>query len=93
MLRIQFARAQLSKLTATTTTQVRALTAFSNMSDNNPKVLEEEKKKHLEKPVERQWDEKLATHSEADVKADQSEDKPINRLQQESVEDLKKQKD
>jgi hypothetical protein len=61
------------------------------MSDNDPQILEEAKKKQLEaRENEKKWDEKLASQSEAAVKADQSEDKPLDRLQKETIEELKK---
>lgn len=50
----------------TNTTTVRTMTAFSHMSDNDPEVLEKEKRKELSKK-DREWNEKLASHSEAAV--------------------------
>lgn len=50
----------------TNTTAVRTMTAFSHMSDNDPEVLEKEKRKELSKK-DREWNEKLASHSEAAV--------------------------
>lgn len=88
MLRLQATRTKLSKLSQVTT--VRNMSAFSHMSDNDPKVLEESKKKQLEREKEKKWEEKLASLSEAAVKADQSEDKPLDRLQKDSIEELKK---
>ncbi|KAI8583875.1 hypothetical protein K450DRAFT_220368 [Umbelopsis ramanniana AG] len=89
MLRLQSTRA-LSKLAAPARSNVRMMSAFSHMSDNDPEVLEKEKKEHLEKE-EKKWNEKLASFSEASVKADQSEDKPIDVLQKESSAEMKKQ--
>jgi hypothetical protein len=45
---------------------VRAMSAFSHMSDNDPEVLEKEKHKELNKK-DKEWNEKLASHSEAAV--------------------------
>jgi hypothetical protein len=47
-------------------TTKRTMTAFSHMSDNDPEVLEKEKQKTLSKEG-KEWNEKLASHSEAAV--------------------------
>lgn len=52
---------------ATNTTAVRTMSAFSHMSDNDPEVLEKEKHKELSKKEKKEWNEKLASHSEAAV--------------------------
>lgn len=44
----------------------RPMSAFSQMSDNDPDVLEKEKQKQMSKK-DKDWHEKLATHSEAAV--------------------------
>lgn len=88
---LQTARSALSKVAPTTSYKVRTMSAFSHMSDNDPNVLEKEKQKHLKEEKEKKWNEKLASHSEAAVKADQSEDKPLKSLQEESVSELKNQ--
>lgn len=75
-----------STLKATTK---RTMTAFSHMSDNDPAVIEKEKKKSLGKK-NKEWSEKLASHSEAAVKADRDYDKPVKHLQNETIEELKK---
>ncbi|KAI9277990.1 hypothetical protein BC943DRAFT_364073 [Umbelopsis sp. AD052] len=90
MLRLQSSTRALSKLAAPARSNVRMMSAFSHMSDNDPEVLEKEKKEHLEKK-DKNWNEKLASFSEASVKADQSEDKPVDVMQKESAEELKKQ--
>lgn len=54
---------------ATTSFEVttkRTMTAFSHMSDNDPEVLEKEKQKNLNSD-DKEWNEKLASHSEAAV--------------------------
>ncbi|KAI8981453.1 hypothetical protein BDB01DRAFT_794145 [Pilobolus umbonatus] len=67
----------------------RAMSSFSHMSDNDPEVLEKEKQKNL-KTDKKEWNEKLASHSEAAVKADkQHNDKSIKDLQSETVDTLK----
>ncbi|KAL9538916.1 hypothetical protein MBANPS3_010591 [Mucor bainieri] len=73
----------------TNTTTVRTMSAFSHMSDNDPEVLEKEKHKELSKK-DKEWNEKLASHSEAAVKADKEHDKPIQHLQDETIEHLDK---
>ncbi|KAI7896905.1 uncharacterized protein EV154DRAFT_491181 [Mucor mucedo] len=67
----------------------RTMTAFSHMSDNDPSVLEKEKNKSLGKK-DKEWNEKLASHSEAAVKADKDHDKPVEHLQNETIEHLNK---
>ncbi|CAM0143194.1 hypothetical protein VKS41_008651 [Umbelopsis sp. WA50703] len=91
MLRLQTARSAVNKVVPSTTYTVRTMTAFSQMSDNDPKVLEKEKQKHLQKEKEKKWNEKLASQSEAAVKADKSEDKPLKTLQEDSIKELKDQ--
>jgi hypothetical protein len=49
-----------------TQTAVRNMSAFSHMSDNDPEVLEKEKHKSLNKKI-KEWNEKLASQSEAAV--------------------------
>jgi hypothetical protein len=44
------------------------MSAFSQMSDNDPDVLEKAKHKQMSKK-DKDWHEKLATHSEAAVSA------------------------
>ena len=70
-------------------TTKRTMTAFSHMSDNDPEVLEKEKNKNLQED-NKEWNEKLASHSEAAVKADKEFDKPVEHLQQETIEHLEK---
>lgn len=70
-------------------TAKRTMTAFSHMSDNDPNVLENEKKKALN-AKDKEWNEKLASHSEAAVKADKDHDKPVKSLQDETIEHLEK---
>lgn len=50
-----------------TTITTRSMSAFSHMSDNDPEVLEKEKHKELNKRDNKEWNEKLASHSEAVV--------------------------
>ncbi|KAI8332289.1 hypothetical protein BC941DRAFT_437154 [Chlamydoabsidia padenii] len=57
------------------------------MSDNDPEVLEKEKHKQINKK-NKDWHEKLATHSEASVKADKH-DKSHEEMVNESVKHLK----
>ncbi|KAI8087047.1 uncharacterized protein B0P05DRAFT_569950 [Gilbertella persicaria] len=71
-------------------TTTRSMSAFSHMSDNDPEVLQKEKEKNLSKKDRKEWNEKLASHSEAAVKADKEREKPIEHLQSETLEDLKK---
>jgi len=66
MLRLQSTTRALNKLAAPTRANVRMMSAFSHMSDNDPQVLEKEKKEHLQKE-EKSWNEKLASFSEASV--------------------------
>ncbi|CEP11534.1 hypothetical protein [Parasitella parasitica] len=73
----------------TNTTTTRAMSAFSHMSDNDPEVLEKEKQKELKKK-NKEWNEKLASHSEAAVKADKEHNKPIHHMQDETIEYLDK---
>lgn len=49
-----------------TQTTARSMSNFSHMSDNDPEVLEKEKRKSLNKK-DKEWNEKLASQSEADV--------------------------
>lgn len=58
--------ASLLTTSITNTTTVRTMSAFSHMSDNDPEVLEKEKHKELGKK-DKEWNEKLASHSEAAV--------------------------
>ncbi|KAJ3295143.1 hypothetical protein HK104_002953 [Borealophlyctis nickersoniae] len=46
------------------------------MSGNDPEVIEKHKRKVLKKKDKGDWDEKLATVAEADIKADRNEAKP-----------------
>ncbi|KAI8327487.1 hypothetical protein EDC96DRAFT_90477 [Choanephora cucurbitarum] len=78
-----------SLASSTIKTTTRSMTAFSHMSDNDPEVIEKEKQKNLSKK-DKEWNEKLASHSEASVKADKEHEKPIKNLQSETVEQLKK---
>ncbi|KAF7729337.1 hypothetical protein EC973_004593 [Apophysomyces ossiformis] len=71
-------------------TQLRCMSQYSHMSDNDPEVLEREKQKSL-RAQDKQWNEKLASHSEAAVKADSEDDVPFDKLQRESAEKLKKE--
>ncbi|KAI8637229.1 hypothetical protein BD408DRAFT_61834 [Parasitella parasitica] len=73
----------------TNSTTTRAMSAFSHMSDNDPEVLEKEKQKELKKR-DKEWNEKLASHSEAAVKADKEHDKPFQHLQNETIDYLDK---
>ena len=50
----------------TTNTQRRTMSSFSHMSDNDPDVLSKEKEKQ-KKTENREWNEKLASDSEAAV--------------------------
>lgn len=70
-------------------TAKRSMTAFSHMSDNDPEVLEKEKQKNLNSK-DKEWNEKLASHSEAAVKADKEHDKPVKHLQDETIDHLEK---
>ncbi|KAG2234266.1 hypothetical protein BDF21DRAFT_415520 [Thamnidium elegans] len=70
-------------------TAKRSMSAFSHMSDNDPNVLEKEKKKSLNSK-DKEWNEKLASHSEAAVKADKEHDKPVKNLQEETIKHLEK---
>ncbi|KAI9496707.1 hypothetical protein BDB00DRAFT_869286 [Zychaea mexicana] len=59
------------------------------MSNNDPKVIEEEKEKN-HKSGHKEWNEKLASESEAAVKADQDNDpKSVKDLQEETKKKLK----
>ncbi|KAI8138029.1 hypothetical protein BJV82DRAFT_717759 [Fennellomyces sp. T-0311] len=69
----------------------RTMSAFSNMADNDPDVLETEKAKLLK--FKNIWNEKLASHSEAVIKAERSDEQPMDKLQQNSVEELLKEED
>lgn len=57
-------------------------TFTSQSSDNNPVILETEKLRSLKC---KKWNEKLSSHSEAIVKADYSEHKTIEKLQEETI--------
>ncbi|KAK9764438.1 hypothetical protein K7432_008042 [Basidiobolus ranarum] len=67
----------------------------SNMSDNDPDVLEKEKQKNLRGETKGTiknhpgWNEKLASHSEASVKADRTPEVPAEQMQKETVEHIK----
>lgn len=77
---------------ATTSFEVtakRSMTAFSQMSGNDPNVLEKEKNKNLN-AKDKEWNENLASHSEAAVKADKEHDKPVKHLQDETIKHLEK---
>ncbi|CAO3622693.1 unnamed protein product [Cunninghamella echinulata] len=67
----------------------RMMSGFSQMSDNDPKVLEKGKKATLKKST-KEWNEELASHSEAIVKADQQNDKPIEQLKEETIQTIKR---
>ncbi|KAI9496567.1 hypothetical protein BDB00DRAFT_807868 [Zychaea mexicana] len=68
----------------------RTMSAFSNMADNDPDTLETEKSKvHTKKD----WNGKLASYSEAVIKAEQDDDHAIDKLQEESVQVLVHGKD
>ena len=59
----------------------------SHMSDNDPKIIARETGRMQRTPVDkREWNETLATDSEADVKADRSPDIPVEVLVKETVE-------
>ncbi|KAI9258484.1 hypothetical protein BY458DRAFT_518011 [Sporodiniella umbellata] len=62
----------------------RFMSAYSNMSDNNPEILEKEKQKHLNSE-NKEWSEKLASTSEASVKADKEDDVSIKELEEASA--------
>ncbi|ORZ19754.1 hypothetical protein BCR42DRAFT_435598 [Absidia repens] len=70
----------------------RTMSAFSQMSDNDPEVLEREKNKQVNNKEKKDWQEKLATHSEAAIKADKNFEKSTKELQDESVDSLKNEK-
>ncbi|ORY00197.1 hypothetical protein K493DRAFT_348020 [Basidiobolus meristosporus CBS 931.73] len=66
------------------------------MSDDDPEILEREKQKNLRGETKNNkhhpgWNEKLASHSEASVKADRTPEIPPEQLQKESVEHIKKE--
>ncbi|KAI8073356.1 hypothetical protein BC940DRAFT_291142 [Gongronella butleri] len=65
----------------------RSMSAFSQMSDSDPKVLQEEKEKLL-KQRDKFWNEKLATQSEASVKADK-DNMPMNDMIKNSLKQLR----
>ncbi|KAI9304154.1 hypothetical protein BJ944DRAFT_231539 [Cunninghamella echinulata] len=67
----------------------RMMSGFSQMSDNDPKVLEKGKKATLKKNT-KEWKEELASHSEAIVKADQQNDKSIEDLKEETIQTFKR---
>ncbi|ORY05256.1 hypothetical protein K493DRAFT_311077, partial [Basidiobolus meristosporus CBS 931.73] len=70
---------------------------FSSHMAANGQVLDKEKQKSLRGetnesiPDHPGWNENLASHAEANIKADHAPDKPVERLQKESVEHIKKQ--
>ncbi|OAD74713.1 hypothetical protein PHYBLDRAFT_144083 [Phycomyces blakesleeanus NRRL 1555(-)] len=66
----------------------QSMRATSHMSDNDPKILEEEKNKTLNSK-NKEWNEKLASVSEAAIKAEHSPDKPVKELQEETKKQLK----
>ncbi|KAL1922936.1 uncharacterized protein VTP21DRAFT_9312 [Calcarisporiella thermophila] len=68
---------------------LRQYSVGSHMSDDDPVVLEREKRKLLNSKV-KDWNELLASHSEAVVKADRNPDKSIDELQRESIQSLKR---
>ncbi|KAK9768902.1 hypothetical protein K7432_000131 [Basidiobolus ranarum] len=79
-------------------TTARALSArFSSHMAANGEVMEKEKQKSLKGETNESisdhpgWNENLASHAEASVKADHASEKSVERLQQESVEHIKKQ--
>ncbi|KAL1917347.1 uncharacterized protein VTP21DRAFT_5003 [Calcarisporiella thermophila] len=60
----------------------------SHMSDNDPHVLEREKQKVL-KGKHSGWNELLASHSEANVKAEREPDMDVKDMQKHSIDKLK----
>ncbi|KAG2216994.1 hypothetical protein INT45_003032 [Circinella minor] len=78
----------------TTTTNIqksRSMTSFSHMSNNDPEVLHKEKEKQ-KKTGHKEWNEKLASESEAAVKADQDKTpKSVKELQEETKKKLKEE--
>jgi len=67
------------------------------MSNNDPQILEKNKKKSLnDKPDENlmehapKWEEKLASESEAYIKADREDISSISKLQQKTIETVHK---
>ncbi|KAL1933260.1 hypothetical protein VTP01DRAFT_7350 [Rhizomucor pusillus] len=69
----------------------RSMSAYSHMSDNDPEVLEKEKHRQ-QQTRNKQWNEKLASTSEANVKADQDADRPLEELQKETKEALERKR-
>ncbi|CAO3646470.1 unnamed protein product [Cunninghamella blakesleeana] len=67
----------------------RMMSGFSQMSDNDPIILEEEKKVSLKRKT-KHWNEKLASHSEAIVKADQEKERSFEELKDETIKVIKK---
>ncbi|KDD73519.1 hypothetical protein H632_c2095p0 [Helicosporidium sp. ATCC 50920] len=64
----------------------------SHMSDNNPEILQREKNKMMKE--DKDWNEKLASDSEAVVKAERSsENHDPKEMQRKSVEKLKRDQD
>ncbi|RKP24555.1 hypothetical protein SYNPS1DRAFT_29684 [Syncephalis pseudoplumigaleata] len=77
------------------TCAVRDSPVGSHMSDNNPDVIEQElKRKGTERKVDTYhhmapgWSEKLASDSEAYVKADRTPPKSFTKMQDESIDKL-----
>ncbi|KAI8136896.1 hypothetical protein BJV82DRAFT_637677 [Fennellomyces sp. T-0311] len=68
--------------------QQRFMSSTSHMHDNDPKVIQEEQEKQKKKGNS-EWNEKLASSSEAAVKADQEHDRPVKDLQEETKQKLK----
>ncbi|OLL25936.1 hypothetical protein NEOLI_002244 [Neolecta irregularis DAH-3] len=69
----------------------------SYMSNNDPHILEKDKEKSLNDESEEslmknapKWDEKLASESEAYIKADKEDVSSISELQRKTVETVKK---
>jgi hypothetical protein len=56
-----------NRKTASNMANQRFMSAYSHMSDNDPEVLEKEKKRHLNAKEKKEWNEKLASTSEANV--------------------------
>ncbi|KAK9766388.1 hypothetical protein K7432_004555 [Basidiobolus ranarum] len=70
---------------------------FSSHMGESGEDIEKEKEKSLKGkanesiPDHPGWNEKLASHAEASVKADHASEKPLEQLQRESVQHIKKQ--
>ncbi|KAG0743533.1 hypothetical protein G6F57_006249 [Rhizopus arrhizus] len=82
-----------NRKTASNMANQRFMSAYSHMSDNDPEVLEKEKKRHLSAKEKKEWNEKLASTSEANVKADKEADIPIKDLQNKTAEHHTKHRD